>query len=203
MLLYMVRGAALAAVLIFASSATAGIVSIPGLFATGVDDDGNALSSGQIDTHYTILETGTNAVVVTPSGAWLPNSPTSMWIWETVSGQPTNVTRTFRLTFDLAGLDHTTAAIAGTWATDNTGADILINGMSTGNTSGGFNSFANFSVNSGFVAGVNTLDFVVNDFGVIAGFHVGSIAGTAMMIPAPGTAAFLLGFGLIAPRRRR
>ena len=110
-------------------------MSIPGLYATGVDDFGNALTSGDVDTHYLILETGTNAVVVKPSGAWLANDANSMWVWEQINGQPTNVTRTFRLTFDLKGLDPTTANIGGTWATDNTGLDILINGASTGNTS--------------------------------------------------------------------
>ena len=122
-------------------------------------------------------------------------------MWETETGQPTNVTRTFRLTFDLTGLDPSTATITGQWATDNFGPDILINGMSTGNTSGGFGSFTAFSVSSGFVDGINTLDFVVQDFGVIAGFRVGEISG--MAVPAPATFLLLALGGRRGTRRRR
>jgi hypothetical protein len=185
-------------------SLSAGLVAIPGLYTTGVDDDGNVLPGGAVDTHYHILETGTDAIVVsTPAGSWIPNDGTSMWVWQQANGQPTNVTRTFRLTFDLTGLDPSTASISGTWATDNTGLNILINGQSTGNTSGGFTSYSNFAVTSGFIAGINTLDFIVQDFGVIAGFRVGSISGIAATVPAPGAAALLIGLGMIGGRRRR
>ena len=111
------------------------------------------------------------------------------------------------MTFDLAGLDATTALIAGQWAADNTGLDILINGNSTSNTCGGFSVLCNFNIASGFVAGINTLEFQVQDVGGIAGFLVSSISSSAdaIPVPEPGMIA-IFGLGLIGlglARRRR
>ena len=37
-------------------------------------------------------------------GSYIANDSSSRWIWENSNGQPTNVIRTFRTTFDLTGL---------------------------------------------------------------------------------------------------
>jgi hypothetical protein len=195
---------------------TASAVPILGLFTTGVDDTNALLAGGATDTHYAILETSTNAVVMTTFPAsWILNDATSQWVWQFKDGTPigspgSHLVLTFETTFDLTGLDPSTASISGTWATDNTGLDILINGVSTGQTSSGFTSFSMFNISSGFVGGVNTLRFVVDDFGLRAGFRVGSIAGTAdsvSAIPEPSTLAlFATGLALLAFlgwRRRR
>jgi hypothetical protein len=71
---------------------------------------------------------------------------------------------------DLTGLDPTTALVTGQWATDNAGNDILINGISTAQTSGGFNTFTAFMISSNFVPGINTVDFVVEDLAISLGF---------------------------------
>jgi hypothetical protein len=55
-----------------------------------------------------------------------------------------------------------TASMTGRWATDNTGA-ISLNGASTGNTSTDSTAFTPFSITSGFVVGLNTLDFIVDN----------------------------------------
>lgn len=197
-------GAVIAACSALATSSAASIVQIDGLYATGVDDNGVALAPGAIDTHYTVLETGTNPFVVSnPPASWLPNNATSMWIWQQANGQPANVTRTFRLSFDLTGLDASTASISGFWSTDNFGLDILINGLSTGNTANNFSSAFAFSINSGFVDGTNTLDFVVQDVGIISGFRVLEISGEASLIPAPATLVLMLTAGLMTRRRCR
>lgn len=182
-------------------------VPIAGLFNTGVDGAGAALAAGSADTHYSILVPSQAAIVIKDAipGTWLANSATRRWVWQDINGQPTFTTLTFRTTFDLTGLDFSSASISGDWATDNTGLDILINGASTGNTCSGFSSLCNFTVASGFVAGINTLDFQVQDLGVISGFLVSSISGTANAIPEPGTLA-ILGLGLIGlgvTRRRK
>jgi hypothetical protein len=166
------------------SSNSAAPLPIPGLFPTGIDISGKVLAHGASDPHYRILSPNQSAVVVTPNIDWLPDSTTSRWVWQTASGQPIYVTRAFRITFDLTGLDSATTVISGTWATDDYGRDILINGVSTANICGqvsgtGYRAYCNFSIASGFVSGVNTLDFVVEDTGGnIAGLRVDSIHGT-------------------------
>jgi len=184
---------------------------IPGLFTTGVDDSGNALPLGSPDPHYTILETNTNPFVLTNiPPIYVDNSSTSQWIWQKPDGSPTGVTLKFRTTFNLTGFNPSTALISGLWAADNVGVDILINGISTGNNipgNGGdgfsaFDRFTNFSITEGFISGLNTLDFVVQDQGVISGFHVGEISGTATIlesepVPEPTATLGLLAFGTI------
>ena len=45
-------------------------------------------------------------------GSWFANTAARRWIWEAAIGLPVNVIRTFRTTFDLTGLDETTASRA-------------------------------------------------------------------------------------------
>jgi hypothetical protein len=202
------------AVALVLSAASASAAPISGLFATGVDGAGVALSAGATDTHYSIVSPSQQAVVMQSliPGSWLPHTATRRWIWETAAGTPVHVTRSFQTTFDLTGLDETTASLAGQWAADNTGLDILINGASTGNTCGGFSTLCNFNIASGFIAGINTLEFQVQDVGGISGFLVSSISGTAdesvTEVPEPGLIAIFalglagLGFGRWAHNRR-
>src|SRR5262249_31868092 len=161
--------------------------AIPGLFATGVDDAGQALPSGN-DPHYTLLAPAQPAVVVSPiSGAWIGNTASRRWVWQMANGLPVNVTRTFRTTFSLAGLDPTTATTTGSWATDNTGVGIALNGHDLGLRSPGFGALTPFTIPAGtpyFVAGTNTLDFTVSDVGAIAGFLVDKLTGTAAPLAA-------------------
>jgi hypothetical protein len=94
---------------------------------------------------------------------------------------------TYRFSFDLTGFDPSTAVIRGNWATDNGGTDILVNGNSTGNANTAqFASFTAFVITNGFVEGVNTLDFVINNAAPSpnpTGLRV-EITGTVL---APGT----------------
>jgi len=187
--------------------------SIPGLQATGVASDGSLLSDGAADPHYSVNEAGGADAVVLNSipGNYLSNGPDSKWIWQNADATPNATTRTFRLSFDLTGLDPNTAELTGQWATDNEGLDILINGMSTGNEidpndlSGiddAFDQFHDFSVTSGFVSGTNTLDFVVKDNQDFAGFRASGIEGTAE-VPAPATGVVFGLAGLLVWLGRR
>ncbi len=67
----------------------------------------------------------------------------------------------YTTTFDLSGRNATTASITGKWSADNYGIDIFLNGAPTNNTATDFYSFYRFAITSGFVDGVNTLDFRV------------------------------------------
>ena len=103
------------------------------LFSSGLDGSGNPLGGGESDTHYEVVETGTQAVVMTfIPGVYFANDANSKWIWENSNGLPTNVVRTFRTTFDLTGMDPSTAQIDMSVGTDNQLLDIKINGISTG-----------------------------------------------------------------------
>jgi hypothetical protein len=182
-------------------------VAIPGLFNTGVDAAGTAtLANGSQELHYTIIA---GPPGFTPTAFVLSNqlvgtyfqSPNSKWIWQTAGGTPGSTTFTFRLTFNLTGLNPATARLAGAWGTDNSGF-IQLNGGAqsfalTGNVAGNLNVPHPFSFNTGFVSGVNTLDFVVTDGGAPAGLNVTNLAGTASIIsasaaPEPGTLILLL-----------
>ena len=89
---------------------------------------------------------------------------------------------------------------------------ILLNGAATGFTFPVFNgsSFDPFVISTGFVAGVNTLDFLVDNFGGgPTGLRV-ELSGTADVaaVPEPATlssadVAGLMGLGIAWRRRRR
>ncbi|MEM9352151.1 MAG: choice-of-anchor Q domain-containing protein [Planctomycetota bacterium] len=148
------------------------------LFNTGVDTQGSLLGDSVDDPHYTIQSQPaggslTDATVPAdgfPIPPWLPNEPDSRWIGPSaVDAVGPAGEYVYRTTFDLSGLDFANLGfeITGRWASDNTGSDIQINGVSTGQTNLDFTAFSPFTVSTGFVAGVNTLDFVVqNTLGV-------------------------------------
>ena len=123
---------------------------------------------------------------------------------------------TYTTTFDLTGYVPGTATITGRWAADNAGLNILLNGNSLGlTTTGGFSAFTSFSIptGSGFVAGLNTLDFVVNNFdgpgNNPSGLRV-ELTGNAGLVatPVPPTALLAVfafgtaGLGRLVRRRR-
>jgi hypothetical protein len=150
--------------------------TIPGLFNTGVDGSGVSLASGTVDPHWRITSSvdpgfpGPDALVLNDVGfpipPWLENDQFSKWIAPQADQSAGNLEGdyNYRTTFDVTGFDPATVRVVGEWAIDNTGLDILANGTSSGQRNdGGFTGWTAFHVDSGFVAGVNTLDFKVNN----------------------------------------
>ncbi len=173
---------------------------IPGLFNTGVDANRVALPAGAVDPHYIMtinIDSGSSDAFVhiegfpiSPNGPWVANTAISKWISpraDTTGAAGGDYT--YQLTFDLTNFDPTTASITGNWATDNGGVDILINGISTGNANTiQFTAYTPFSITNGFIDGLNTIDFEVNNASVgWTGLRV-ELSGTATpFIPtAPG-----------------
>lgn len=140
------------------------------LFNTGVADNGSLLASGATDPHYVLLNTSPvspNAFVLSPSQVvgYVANSATSQWLGPDAPGSNGGQGGyyTYRTTFNL-DCDPSTAVISGQWSTDNE-AEILLNTQLTGVTTGpsDFVAFKPFVITSGFISGVNTLDFRVRN----------------------------------------
>mgnify|MGYP003502844548 CR=1 FL=1 len=74
---------------------------------------------------------------------------------------------------------------------DNLGIDVLINGTSTGHAlpNFGWPSLHGFAIDSGFIAGINTLDFVLQNQGGPTGLRV-EMSGTAF-VPEPTSMALM------------
>lgn len=197
--------------------------TITGLFNTGTDANNVALvgGNGVADPHYTILSSTSpgfagGAAVTFAVPDYVANDDNSRWISISANGNPGFNTTVYRTTFNLSGFDVGSAQITGLWASDNN-SEIFLNGVSTGYVlpAAGVSFFFlhAFTLSSGFVAGLNTLDFRVTDVGPPTALRVDSIAGTAELappttggVPEPSTwAVMILGFGVAgaALRRRR
>jgi hypothetical protein len=191
-------------------------VPVPGLYNTGVDDSRSAIGDGAVDSHYALIGSadpsypGPSAYACWPiaAGFWLSNDAASRWIGPAPnegypSGAPPHPTGdyTYRLAFDLTGLNPATVSISGNWGVDNSGT-VLINGVSVATTSS-YNPLPAFSITSGFVAGVNHLDFVVNNW--IAGganptaLRVANLSGTASALVGVPQARTASGLELALP----
>lgn len=207
------------ALLLTTAATTAFAAPIPGLFNTGVDNNGAALGGGMIDPHYALIESadpaypGPNAVVasVIPSGFWLPNSGLSMWISPAADeNYPDYGTAhpdgnyVYRLSFDLTGFNPATAQLSARWGVDNSG-DVFLNGNDVYAGTSSYDPLFDFSITSGFIAGVNHLDFAVynypwggaNPTGLRVEFL--SSSATAVAGVSPGTEGDALAFAPPSP----
>jgi hypothetical protein len=196
------------------------------IFNTGVDSSANAWGSGGVpDIHYSFFAQpspgGLTALTVTdtafPIPPWLTNNAGSRWIGPGTPNQPPfdgvgpGGSYTYQTTFNLpANAILSSASITGDWAIDDNGTDILINGVSTGQTYNSYSALAPFNINSGFVIGTNKLDFVVANanFGANwTGLRIDHIAGNFRVIPEPTTVALtcvgLMIGGCLCRRGRR
>jgi hypothetical protein len=184
--------------------------ALPTLYPTGYDVSGNllAIGSSASDAHYTYLPTGLPGVVLTdpfPSGTWV-SSATSRWIGDTsLSGQRTVGLHTYRTTFTLTAAEVASGlSLTGQYTADDLG-EVYLNGGSSLASAVGYNTFHNFSANSGFVVGTNNLDFVVNTVDNIGGLHIGQLNLSSSAAPEPGTLALLAvgGMGVVSRLRLR
>jgi hypothetical protein len=193
---------------IFALAAVTAIghaAAIPGLYNTGVDNSNALLPGGTNDPHWTV--TYGAGPTVAPAVAddvvfggccglapWMTNGPASKWISIANTEFVPTGTVLYGIVFDLTGFDASTASIIGGMAADGHVIDISINGNSLGlsTTYNTWDHFTSFTINSGFVSGLNVLAFSVNhEDGDFDAFRA-ELSGTAQPgVPEPGTLALM------------
>jgi hypothetical protein len=149
------------------------------------------------------------------NGAYFADTTTAAWVSPQASGNAGQAgLYTYDLVIDLASFDPATASIVGTFGTDNDGA-IWLNANAPVVTTGpgAFGAPTAFTINSGFVAGLNTIHVQVNNGGDPTAFFVSftSATASAVQIPVPavswpalaGLALLLAGLGSILARKTR
>jgi hypothetical protein len=176
-----------------------------GLFATGVDGNGNLLAVGSTDPHYVLSSSdpsnpGPAAIVIAPdpSGTWTLNSAASQWISVNAQGNAgeTAYTYAYTTTFTLTG-DPTTASLAGSWACDDS-CTVELNGTPVATASYAEPAWLapqSFTIPAGspFQSGSNTLTFTVDNSGDWAtGLQVFSMTGSATASAGPVGAPYAL-----------
>ena len=141
--------------------------SITTLYSSGLNNDGTIAIPGSSDLHYFITSSGLPITVMQNHPAWLANDGSSLWIG--LSGQGTDGQPEgdygFSTTFDLSDWAPDSAIITLYLAVDNEVTDVLLNGISLGISAIGHQSFFGpFTIDSGFISGVNQLDFLFSNW---------------------------------------
>ena len=214
----------LSSALVLASSGAFAAAALP--WIDDLYNTGEEFAAGEPDTRYsfsvlagTATGSGGFGVVTTgtgfPFGSWLANTADSKWLAPTANAaqsyDPSSAGQyKWTLSFDLTGKDAASAFLAGRWASDNEGL-VKLNGATISSGSS-FSSWTDFSADDGFVAGMNTLDFIVTNRAGSSGNPTGvrvefleSYAIAAAPVPEPSSYALILAglavVGSIARRR--
>ncbi len=149
------------------------------LYNTGVEPNYAVLPGGSVDPHYSIVESpdvanlGPLAYVWTddyPVPVFIYNGPISAWISPVANNSTVPGRYIYRTEFLIDSADPCTAVLEGSWLLCSSGVDILLNGRSTGVTNTAelpYKVAEPFTIDKGFVAGLNTLDFVIDDSNVV------------------------------------
>ena len=229
------------AVMVFLPWAGARAAVIPTLFSTGVDSRGVVLPDGAAEQHYRFATTdsvptsatgpvSSTSIIVfqqtnaaTP-GNWTGDSTTSAWIGPNNPDRRINPPGRYYYStiFDLTGFDPATARIVGYMSGDDVVANVRLNVTQTpvitnydpADRTAGYTRPYMFTLDHGFVAGLNFLEFRV-DNGVdpatgsetATGFRAQLLSDAAVLVPEPASMAVLgaglLGAGLLGAGRRR
>jgi hypothetical protein len=146
--------------------------------STGFDEENGAvLAGGAADPDYTVTDPDSSLfeATVTPDGVapippWIANTASSRWLGVELAGAASPGRYSFQTTVELTEAEAATARIAGVWAADDRGADVLINKVSTGAaTIGAFVTYTPFPPDFGrglFTAGPNIIEFLVDNDGL-------------------------------------
>lgn len=164
---------------------------------TGVAVDGSLLVAGTADGNYSLLSSddpnGTTATATTAHPNWQQDTTTAGWISPGSSGTQDWASGyyIYETLLDLTGYDPTTASLSGVIAADNEVSIYLNRGGPALYSGGGFSSSSPFLINSGFVSGINEVDFVVHNDSGPSGLMVDHTLATANA-PTPEASSILL-----------
>lgn len=201
---------ALAAALLAAPALAAN----PGPFGTGLDASGAPLAQNAVDPHYTIVGSSVFGPAAyaklsgapIDNGAWINDSAASTWLvpdpdffFLDQAGITDSIT--YRTSFDLSAYSAPGWRIDGRWAADDSGLTIRLNGaVVPGVAVAQADQWATFSITSGFLPGLNTLEFTTFSTVSPTGLRVEM---TTTAVPEPTTWLLMAaGLGVVALRRR-
>ncbi len=162
--------------------------AISGLFDTGTDAVRSPLPDSSAEPHYFFLANpdgpATTPVVhrgdIFPiaSGPWLANSDRSKWIAPRPdTGSAATGSYRYVLEFVLPEFVPGTVTVEGRWASDNAGVLLVNDTHPAGVDSASFTGFTPFRLTSGFVVGVNRIEFRVDNGGGPTGLLVDGLVG--------------------------
>jgi len=161
--------------------------NIPGIpYSTGVLDDGTLAPQGTVDLHYVDVTSGTPQPVYIESrgfnyyGTAQPDGPAA-------SGNGTG-SFIYQTTFTLTGYDPSTVTLAGFWASDDGSSQMTLNGNTLSVSNVGCCGTVDFTIDSGFVNGLNTLDFYWSNYSDPGDLGVGFTSFTGTPLPADAAA---------------
>ena len=170
---------------------------------TGVNSSDVVVSPGAETAFWTMLSAPPAATEVVGqnafrynAGPYAPDSSTSAWSSMAASGNASVAGfYVYQLLVDVSGVDPATVVITGQFGTDNDGF-IRVNGGANAATTtfGGFGALTNFTLNSGFVPGSNSIQVGMNNGGNPTAFRVqfSSATGSPIQVPTMPEWFFLI-----------
>jgi hypothetical protein len=185
--------------------------AVTDLFNTGVNNAGALLGSGAPDPHYTLISAPAGVPINSGSveqwtvpGYFSQPTANSQWIQSIVDTAAPAGNYTFQTTFTVPA-NETAIFLSGTWAADDSGVQILLNGNPLASSPTPFPGGTRaFSFANGFIPGVNTLQFVVNNTALNTGLQVQglSVRSTSIPFEFEPQQGFLLGVPLFIGLRQ-